>query len=84
MSSYEDKSSVRFEESPEKKGAAPDVFGSNEHRTSQESLMHQASGKFGSGLGARPPAPADHHELQQKNDASSFSKPKFSSINSNA
>ena len=43
MSSYGVKSSVKFEESPEKEGTAPNVFSSNvasNVRISQDSLIH--------------------------------------------
>ena len=80
-SSLEGHSGVKFEESPDKGGAAPNVYGRRD-RTSEESLLHQASGKFG-GSGAQPLAPIDFGAPQQ-NEASRFSKPNFSSINSNA
>lgn len=73
-------SGVNFEESPEKRGAIPH---GGRDRTSDESLLHQASGRFG-GLGALPPAPLGPSGAQPGNAASGFSKPKFSSINSNA
>lgn len=45
---------------------------------SQESLIHQTSGRFGQALGTEPA------ENIQNNETSGFSKPKFSSLNGNS